>query len=58
MKTRTSIYHRTFAFAYVLLVAVIFCGCEDRSYKVEAKPTNTGGQFKTTNEDFQIKNGC
>ena len=28
MKTRTSIYHRTFAFAYVLLVAVIFCGCE------------------------------
>lgn len=27
MKTRTSIYHRTFAFAYVLLVAVIFCGC-------------------------------
>ena len=30
MKTRTSIYHLTFAFAYVLLVAVIFCGCEDR----------------------------
>lgn len=28
MKTRTSIYHRHFAFAYVLLVAVIFCGCE------------------------------
>lgn len=28
MKTRTSIYPRTFAFAYVLLVAVIFCGCE------------------------------
>ena len=27
MKTKTSIYHRTFAFAYVLLVAVIFCGC-------------------------------
>ena len=27
MKTRTSIYHRHFAFAYVLLVAVIFCGC-------------------------------
>lgn len=25
---KTSIYHRTFAFAYVLLVAVIFCGCE------------------------------
>lgn len=31
MKTRTSIYHRTFAFAYVLLVAVIFCGCESPS---------------------------
>lgn len=28
MKTKTSIYHRTFAFAYVLLVAVIFCGCQ------------------------------
>jgi hypothetical protein len=26
MKTRTSIYHRTFAFAYLLLVAVVFCG--------------------------------
>ena len=34
MKTKTSIYHRTFAFAYVLLVAVIFCGCEipERKY--------------------------
>jgi hypothetical protein len=31
MKRRTSIYHRTFAFAYVLLVAVIFCGCETPS---------------------------
>ena len=31
MKTKTSIYHRTFAFAYVLLVAVIFCGCESPS---------------------------
>ena len=28
MKTKTSIYRRHFAFAYVLLVAVIFCGCE------------------------------
>jgi len=27
MKTKTSIYHRTFSFTYVLLVAVIFCGC-------------------------------
>lgn len=29
MKTRTSIYHRTFAFAYVLL-AVVLSGCLDR----------------------------
>lgn len=28
MKTKTTFYHRTFAFAYVLLVAVIFCGCD------------------------------
>ena len=35
MKTRTSIYHRTFAFAYVLLVAVIFCGCENETPKEE-----------------------
>jgi hypothetical protein len=27
METKTSIYHRTFAFAYVLLIAIIFCGC-------------------------------
>lgn len=29
MKTRTSIYHKTFAFASVLLVAVLFTGCAD-----------------------------
>jgi hypothetical protein len=28
MKTKTTIYHRTFAFAYVLLVAVLFTACE------------------------------
>lgn len=28
MKTITSKLHRHFAFAYVLLVAIIFCGCE------------------------------
>ena len=28
MKTRTSIYHRSFAFAYVLLVALLFTACE------------------------------
>jgi len=31
MKTKTLIYHRAFAFAYVLLVAVIFCGCGEQS---------------------------
>ena len=29
MKTKTSIYHRIFAFAYLLLVAVLFTGCAD-----------------------------
>ena len=38
MKTRTSIYHRTFAFAYVLLVAVIFCGCGNETTKQELTP--------------------
>jgi hypothetical protein len=28
-KTKTSIYHRTFAFAYVLLVAVFLTGCAE-----------------------------
>ena len=35
MKTRTSIYHSTLAFAYVLLVAVIFCGCGNETTKQE-----------------------
>jgi hypothetical protein len=35
MKTKTSIYHHTFAFAYVLLVAVIFCGCGNETPKQE-----------------------
>ena len=35
MKTRTSIYRRTFAFAYVLLVAVIFCGCGEPAKQKE-----------------------
>lgn len=38
MKTKTIIYRRHFAFAYVLLVAVIFCGCSQKldnpKYKV------------------------
>ena len=29
MKTKMSNYRNCFAFAYVLLVAVIFCGCDD-----------------------------
>jgi hypothetical protein len=37
MKTRTSIYHRTFAFAYVLLVAVIFCGCGNGEYTIDGE---------------------
>lgn len=37
MKTRTSIYRRHFAFAYVLLVAVIFCGCEPINNKQQKK---------------------
>jgi predicted metalloprotease with PDZ domain len=36
MKTKTSIYHRTFAFAYVLLVAV-FSSCEPRTVEYEYK---------------------
>lgn len=31
MKTKTLIYHRTFTFTYILLVVVIFYGCENRS---------------------------
>jgi hypothetical protein len=34
-KTRTSIYRRHFAFAYVLLVAVIFCGCGEPAKQKE-----------------------
>ena len=46
MKTRTSIYHRTFAFAYVLLVAVIFCGCN---------PQPENGSSETSNGDYVTK---
>lgn len=44
MKTKTSIYHRTFAFAYVLLVAVIFCGCESKNVTVEQTTTTINGR--------------
>jgi len=50
MKTRTSIYHRTFAFAYLLLVAVVFCGCEDEN--ITAKPTSKGGEVRTESGIF------
>jgi hypothetical protein len=47
MKTKTSIYHRTFAFAYVLLVAVIFCGCGEQSQTetTKVKSINSLGNF-------------
>ena len=45
MKTKTSIYRRTFAFAYVLLVAVIFCGCGEQTAK-ETKPIEMGNVYE------------
>jgi hypothetical protein len=53
MKTRTSIYHRTFAFAYVLLVAVIFCGCESAMPQNSSKTKDTYdmGQYKIVEID-------
>lgn len=61
MKTRTSIYHRTFAFAYVLL-AVVLSGCLDRrepmkhergyviekQYFPDTRQTVTGTGFSTS----------
>jgi hypothetical protein len=47
MKTRTSIYRRhfAFAFAYVLLVGVIFCGCdENKNVTVEQTTTTINGR--------------
>lgn len=38
MKTKTSIYHLTFAFAYVLLVSV-FSSCRQRPVEYEYKQT-------------------
>jgi hypothetical protein len=48
MKTKTSIYHRYFAFAYVLLVAVIFCGCETKN--VEKRVT----EYEINGSQLQI----
>ena len=49
MKTKTSIYRRHFAFAYVLLVAVIFCGCGSSNSKQQKKqkPLNQIQHIKT-----------
>lgn len=61
MKTRTSIYHRTFAFAYMLL-AVVLSGCLDRrepmkhergyviekQYFPDTRQTVTGTGFSTS----------
>lgn len=44
MKTKTSICHIHFAFAYVLLVAVIFCGCESKNVIIEQTTTTINGR--------------
>jgi len=46
MKTRTSIYPRTFAFAYLLLVSVIFCGCETNISREPIKETYNGSNIQ------------
>lgn len=45
MKTKTSNYHRHFAFAYVLLVAIIFCGCEAPRQQPEQPIVKTDEQI-------------
>lgn len=64
MKTKTLIYRRHFAFAYVLLVAVIFCGCNYNivdTDKAEIKITETvekayfEGQKDALSGDIRIK---
>lgn len=45
MKTKTSIYHRTFAFAYVLLVAVVFYGCNQTTIEKKTNYTYQEGEF-------------
>lgn len=47
MKTKTSIYHRTFAFAYVLLVAVIFSGCGSNNSEQQKQPLNKIQKIET-----------
>jgi len=43
MKTRTSIYHRTFAFAYVLLVAGVLSSCNDGKHNIAPNEVNIEG---------------
>ena len=50
MKTRISTQNCTFVFAYVLLVAVIFCGCGEEN--ITAKSTTKGGEVRTVNGIF------
>jgi hypothetical protein len=55
MKTKTSFYHRTFAFAYVLLVAVIFCGCEQEiTNKAEKRYTENKANEIFIGVNYQI----
>ena len=54
MKKRTSIYHRHFAFAYVLLVAVIFCGCEPQNQQQKGEPKNNVERDIMADSDFEI----
>ena len=53
MKTKTSIYSRHFAFAYVLLVAVIFCGCGNENIDKPIKQNKDMFEFgmKTIEHD-------
>jgi len=50
MKNKTSILVGTRHFFYALLVAVIFCGCEDEN--ITAKLTSKGGEVRTESGIF------
>jgi len=45
MKTKSSIRHHTFTFIYVLLVAVVFCGCgnEPKTEQLTGQGSNWRG---------------
>jgi hypothetical protein len=45
MKTRTPIYHRSFAFVNLLITAVMFYGCETRYVSVEPTLTKISGRM-------------